>query len=182
MDYRKEMRARRWALSEASRLSEAKQLCEHFLQWPGLSTYTHIAAYSAFDAEIDPCFIIQWLWEHHKKVYLPRLHSKKSLTFSLYTPETFLNPNRFHILEPEGVEVSVEELDLLLVPLVAFDAQCHRLGMGKGYYDAVLRELPKRPFLVGLAYDFQHEKEIVPHEGDVSLDAVLTPRRSYYRL
>jgi 5-formyltetrahydrofolate cyclo-ligase len=175
------MRAHRRALSIEARLAEAKRLCEHFLQLPGLSTYTHIAVYSAFDAEIDPCFIIQWLWEHHKKVYLPRLHAEKSLTFSLYMPETSLKPNRFNILEPEGVEVSVGSLDLLLMPLVAFDAQCHRLGMGRGYYDATLRGFSKKPFLMGLAYDFQREKEIVPHEFDVSLDAVLTPRRLYYR-
>lgn len=180
MDYRKKMREKRRALTAEVRLAEAKLLCENFLKLPKLSTYTHIAAYLPFDGEIETSFIIQWLWENHKTVYLPTLCAEKSLMFSVYTSESVLKPNRFNILEPhDAAEISAEHLDLLLMPLVAFDEQCHRLGMGRGFYDAALRNVKKRPLLVGLAYDFQCGENIIPHPGDVSLDVVLTPRQFY---
>ena len=86
----------------------------------------------------------------------------------------------FGILEPVGGEaVALADHDVVLVPVVAFDSRCHRLGQGGGFYDRALASLGAgaekgRPFTVGVAHWFQQVDE-VPLEGwDVPLEAVVT--------
>lgn len=189
MDLRQSCRKMRRALSEAERELAARRLFSQFLNLPFLNDIQHIAAYIAFDGEIDPGLIVQWCWENQKQCYLPRLVSEnqqKTLQFLLYTKNKILKLNKFNIPEPEfkntdgREEISEikepDQLDLILLPLVAFDESGHRLGMGKGYYDATLWGI-KKPFLFGLGYDFQCVENIIPHDKDVDLDGILTDQK-----
>ena len=91
-------------------------------------------------------------------------------------------PNRYGIPEPQCPRdelVEAAEIELVLIPLLAFDRRGHRLGSGAGYYDrsfAFLREVerPALPLLVGVAYAFQEVESIAPEAWDVPLDFVAT--------
>ena len=83
------------------------------------------------------------------------------------------------IREPKGERIVPQMLDVILVPLVAFDAQCHRLGHGAGYYD---RYLPQSHALrIGVSFECQkvHQIQAMPH--DVDMDLIVTERQLYFR-
>ena len=106
------------------------------------------------------------------------------MDFVRYQPGELLRLNRFNISEPASAAhiALVEQLDLMLVPLIAFDRTGHRLGMGKGYYDTALasyrtqRVFQGRPFLCGIGHTCQEVPAIPPDPWDLRLDAVLTER------
>ncbi len=78
-------------------------------------------------------------------------------------------------MEPEDKKIfPIENLEVLLLPLTAFDRRGNRLGMGAGYYDATLQGLAKPPLLIGVGFGFQEVERIEPHAKDVRVDAILT--------
>jgi 5-formyltetrahydrofolate cyclo-ligase len=121
-----------------------------------------------------------------KCCFLPILHplKKNRLWFIEYTPDTHLAPNRFGILEPtragKGL-VPAWSLDLVLMPVVAFDCKANRLGMGLGYYDMTFklhqRHAFSPPVLLGLAYEFQCVAKLPVDSWDVPLDGIVTEKR-----
>ncbi len=119
-----------------------------------------------------------------KQCLLPVLHplGHKRLWFSPWRPGERLRANRYGIEEPlweRAGLVDVRGVDLVVVPLVAFDAACNRMGMGAGYYDRTfawkLRHPDRlRPRLVGYAHDFQRIEKLDRNPWDVPLQAVIT--------
>ena len=98
-------------------------------------------------------------------------------------PADFLVPGRFGIAEPPPGSWLTElpELDLILVPGVAFDRQGGRIGWGRAFYDRLLQALPGRPVRVGVCYPFQIVADSLPLEpGDEPMDWLLTPQ-GYFR-
>ena len=112
----------------------------------------HIALYVSFDGEISTEKLIKTLWAQDKHVYLPVLHpfNPNHLLFLRYLPDTPMLKNKFGIWEPKlNVQnvLPLDELDILFTPLVAFDKQGNRLGMGGGFYDRTLQHWQKSPFI-----------------------------------
>lgn len=111
--------------------------------------------------------------------------SKQKLWFAKFSPTDKLAYNRFGIPEPVRRRlIKPCALDLVLTPLVAFDCNGHRVGMGGGYYDRSFAFLRRRhhwrkPRLLGLAYELQKLARIIPNDWDVPLDAVATEARIY---
>ena len=108
--------------------------------------------------------------------------NNKILQFGLYQKKTLLAPNRFNILEPAEQEnlISAQHLDLIFLPLTAFDAKGYRLGMGQGYYDRTLAAVfSSKIVLIGLGYSFQEIPVIKPSHWDVKLDGILTEQKFY---
>ena len=148
-----------------------------------------IAAYVGSNGEIDPMPLLTAAAERGKRAYLPVLHPFRPgrLWFSRWRPGERLLPNRFGIPEPTRRHdqlLPARRLDLVIVPLLAFDADCHRLGMGGGYYDRTFAFLNqrvhiRRPLLIGLAHELQHVDSLDPQPWDVPLDAVVTAQRIY---
>lgn len=141
----------------------------------------HVACYLASREEFDCEPIIKLIRQTQKNCYLPALKDKH-LEFKHYNLNDPLRLNHYKILEPESSQViPTPELDIVLVPLVGFDPQGNRLGMGGGFYDrtfAFLREnQTHKPLLIGLAYESQQLPELPPDPWDVRLDAVLTEKR-----
>lgn len=103
------------------------------------------------------------------------------LLFLRYTPETVLTPNKLRIPEPPldiRQMITLDRLDVMMVPLVAFDDSGQRLGMGGGFYDRTLQNWRQHGFLpVGVAHDCQQVERLPAEEWDVPLPAVLTPSR-----
>ncbi len=97
-----------------------------------------------------------------------------------------MKANRYGIFEPElncSHICPVAELDFILTPLVAFDSQGNRLGMGGGYYDRTLAQIPdnavKKPVLIGIAHQCQEVDALPIASWDVPLDYIVTPERIY---
>jgi len=179
---RKSIRQQRRTLPAAAARSSAASLAQHACRHPLLRNARHIAAYLAADGEIDPAPLLECLWSAGKSVYLPVLvpfaHGK--LWFARYRPGDTLVENRFGIPEPQHRQlVRPGALDLVLMPLVAFDHAGNRLGMGGGFYDRSFAFLHtrhhwRRPILVGLAFQFQQQNSIQPNHWDVPLNAIAT--------
>ena len=139
----------------------------------------HIALYVSFDGEISTEKLIKTLWAQGKQVYLPVLHpfNPNHLLFLRYLPDTPMLKNKFGIWEPKLNVQSVlplEELDILFTPLVAFDKQGNRLGMGGGFYDRTLQHWQKSSFIpVGLAHQCQQVEQLPTEAWDVPLHQIL---------
>ena len=139
----------------------------------------HIALYVSFDGEISTEKLIKTLWAQDKHVYLPVLHPFNSnhLLFLRYLPDTPMLKNKFGILEPKlNVQnvLPLDELDILFTPLVAFDKQGNRLGMGGGFYDRTLQNWQNSSFIpVGLAHQCQQVEQLPTEAWDVPLHQIL---------
>ena len=139
----------------------------------------HIALYVSFDGEISTEKLIKTLWAQDKHVYLPVLHpfNPNHLLFLRYLPDTLMLKNKFGIWEPKlNVQnvLPLKELDILFTPLVAFDKQGNRLGMGGGFYDRTLQNWRNSSFIpVGLAHQCQQVEQLPTEVWDVPLHQIL---------
>jgi 5-formyltetrahydrofolate cyclo-ligase len=181
---RRELREQRRALTHHERRQRTYALCRHLFCEPLFNNSRRVAVYLPADGEVDTSAIIERAWQMGKQVYLPVLvpFLDNRLWFARYLPDTPLVRNRFGIAEPEQVHrqrIKPLALDLVLAPLVGFDAAGNRLGMGGGFYDRsfsfLLRHRAwRKPHLVGLAYNFQQLPRLPAQAWDVPLTAVVT--------
>ena len=184
---RRDIRARRSGLSPGLRIAAAQQVASRLLALSGLPAHGYAAGYWAVGGEIA---LHAWqIALPDGLVYcLPVLHESGSLRFAPWRPGDALVANRFGIPEPAVDPASLlvaEDLALAVVPLVAFDDHCHRVGMGGGWYDrtfAARHEAQCRaPMLVGAAYELQRVDRLAPAAWDVPLDAVCSESATYLR-
>lgn len=182
---RQQIRLKRQQLSQTEQTVAANQVLHRVLQHHLISSANHIALFLSFDGELDTHPLIEYLWAQNKKIYLPVLHpfSRHQLLFLRYRPDTQLIKNRFTIAEPalNVMDVTpISQLDILFVPLVAFDKQGQRLGMGGGFYDRLLANWPKKHFYpIGLAHDCQLAEKIPTAPWDIPLPEIITPSKRW---
>ncbi|MFD1803778.1 5-formyltetrahydrofolate cyclo-ligase [Mixta tenebrionis] len=180
-EIRTHVRRLRRGLSAAQQTLAADSIAEHALHIEPVDRAQHIALFLSVDGELNTRPLIARLWQQQKQVYLPVLHpfSPGNLIFVRYTPETILAPNRVRIPEPPlDVRhiIPLDGLDVMFVPLVAFDRQGQRLGMGGGFYDRTLQNWRQHRFLpIGLAHDCQRVEKLPAADWDIPLPAILTP-------
>ena len=176
----KEVRSK---VSTSYRATSSNQICARVRSMEQYRRAKNIALYFAINGEVE----LDSLWRsaplHGKLCYFPALNDNLTLSFLPATPATPFKNNRYGIPEPDvslDLAINIEELDLIIVPLVAFDMRCTRLGMGAGYYDRTLeKKQPKHLF--GIAFQFQLVDFIAPEPWDIPLDAVITQRAIYWR-
>jgi len=186
---RQAMRLRRRSLSRAEKHCAAQSASRQLNTMPGFHRAQLIALYFAANGELDPRVLLRKLRARHKRVFVPVLPSMghPRLWFVEVTATSRFTANRFGILEPKHgrrERMKPNQLDLVFVPLTAFDAAGNRIGMGGGYYDrsfAFRRHTPhfRKPKLIGLAYDWQKLAHVETNPWDVPLDGVLTDQRYY---
>lgn len=183
---RRELRQRRRALSPAAQRTAARALTRQLILHFGHSRARHVGLYLPNDGEIDPRAFVHEARRRGLSVYLPVLHPilGNQLWFYRLNASTKLRANRFGIPEPAdrgGPRRPPWALDAVLMPLVGFDRQGGRLGMGGGFYDrtfAFKRLAPQRPpALIGLAHEVQQVERLPIASWDVPMDAVITPLR-----
>lgn len=192
---RREKRALRQALSSTTQHRHSQALRGQIIREKNYRNAKTIGCYLSNDGEIDPHPIIEHAWFLGKKVYLPILSPlilsplKNQLYFAPYEASSKFKLNRFNISEPickPSQWKTACQLDLLLVPLVAFDASGNRIGMGGGFYDRSLAHLKhrqywKKPKLIGLAHECQKVDNLNLESWDIPLDQILTEDRWYIR-
>jgi 5-formyltetrahydrofolate cyclo-ligase len=188
-DIRREMRARRRLVTRQERELAARCIAtgaeRAYLIRPGY----RIAVYHPFGHEADVTHVTGLAWRRGCEVYLPVVMHQRRFTmqFVRFRPDARLKVNMFGIPEPDDhpqVRIPPLRLDVIFMPLVAFDEHGWRLGSGAGYYDRRLQHLRgsrqwRRPKLVGVAYEHQRLEALSPGAWDVPMDAVLTERHLY---
>jgi len=184
-DIRRLMRQRRREVPPAARIGAADGLAAQLLAQP-LAAGARVAGYWAADGEIS---LHAWQLRLPRDVVycLPVLHDD-GLRFAPWRTGDPVDANRYGIPEPvcaPGLLLDPSALDLVVVPLVGFDARCHRLGMGGGWYDrsfAFRHGQAPPPRLVGAGFAFQQSAGELPSEDwDVQLDAVCTDQSTLTR-
>lgn len=168
-------------LSRDYQLNTSKKICRLVQSIEEYRYAKHIGLYHANRGEVS----LDLLWQsaplQGKFCYFPAITNEKTIDFLPVTPKTAFEPNRYGIAEPKvsrDKAIAINELDLIIMPLVAFDNKGTRLGMGAGYYDRTLANNPN-VLLVGVAYEFQHTFYIEPEPWDVKLHAVVTQHQVY---
>ena len=167
---RRQWRRKRQALSAAQQRNHAQAVAREALAH--LAPDDIVAVYLARDGEVDLTALVASCWQRAIAVGLPVVDDRQ-LVFAAYQPHTELRNNRYDIPEPALVQEICPSV--VFAPLVAFDAQGRRLGMGGGYYDRYFAAAPhaKR---IGIAHECQYAESLPANPWDVPLQAVITER------
>jgi len=179
---RKEATARRMALS----LEEVITLSEKLLLQFSTLNFDHIFTVHLFlpieeKKEPDTFMLAKWLKANHPdiRIIVPKADFTTSLmTHHPYRGEEELQKNLFNILEPILDEQYTGKIDMVIVPLLAFDSRGYRVGYGKGFYDRFLEE--QEVLKVGLSLFENVDIISDTHVNDVKLDLCLTPDQIFY--
>ena len=176
---RQQLRRARQKLAPAERRHAMQQAAKRALRFTPLRQARHVAVYLAVGSELHTGPLLKALQRRGCALYLPKL-GRASMRFLAIRPQTPLRKNRHGIPEPvQGYTRPPKRLDVVILPLVGFDANGTRLGAGGGHYDRALAgpRRFRRPLRVGYAYAIQ-EHELLPREAwDVALDALITDKR-----
>ena len=168
----KEMRL---ALNKEEVKERSEACVSKVLQFPELIEAKTVCVYMPTGNEIDTTEIIRYCKENGKRLAAPRVNGD-TMEFYYFTDETDMEQGAYDIWEPTGTEAVEDEESLVIMPGVAFDLSCNRIGYGKGYYDRYLSAHPRMK-KVALAYDFQIVGRIKREVHDVRPDVVVTESR-----
>lgn len=144
-------------------------------------TYFHLFMTIEEQKEIQTEYILQVLAGYDKEIVVAKSHFETlEMTHYLLTDNTKFQKNEYNIFEPvDGIEVPNAKIEVVFVPLLAFDKKGNRVGYGKGFYDKFLSKCNKEVIKVGLSF-FEAEEEIEGvFEGDIRLDYCVTPTTNY---
>lgn len=171
---REEMKRRRFALAEPEIRSKSEEICTKALSLANGSET--VMVYVSKKPEVDTGSLIAGLIARGIRVIVPIIERETtSLRLSYLDDPSVLAPSTFNVPEPVGNELpaSPRDVQLVIIPIVAFDRRGDRLGYGAGYYDRFLsgnRDIPK----IGLAFACQEAGFIPSDENDVRMDAIIT--------
>ena len=193
------IRAKRRQLSMTEQTQASHHLLTYLSQHEIIKSAKRIAIYLAVDGELNGLDFIHWCWKKNKEVYLPVIHpfSPGHLLFLKYDASTVMTFNQYGIEEPKldvRKIIPVNEIDVILTPLVAFDAKGNRLGMGGGFYDRTLacwfEKIQQatlgqnfenkavesiKPYPIGIAHDCQQVDNIPTEHWDIPLPEIISP-------
>ncbi|MGI8649400.1 MAG: 5-formyltetrahydrofolate cyclo-ligase [Rubrobacter sp.] len=175
---RQEVLVRRESLSPEVRRLLAEKILAGVLALPEFEVAQTVLAYCSFGSEIQTGGFLNATLATGKRLILPRVDRKAGVLVlhEVSDLDSQLAPGVWGIPEPEArlAQVSIEEVDLVLAPGVAFDRNGGRLGYGGGYYDRLLGGLAVRPPVVAVAFGEQLVERVPVKPHDVKVDALLT--------
>jgi len=181
--HRKRIQTQRQQLPPQILHQAATQAAQYITQTTWFLESTHIAFYYPVGNELNTQPLIKRACEMGKICYLPVCDPQQAyiLHFMHYSLDEPLSRNQYGILEPvshTNIAIDPSTLDIVFMPLLAFDATGNRLGSGKGYYDRTFAYLHTAPFhhtpkLIGLAYAFQQVKNIDPQVWDIPMQQAI---------
>ena len=154
-------------------------ITERVINHPRFLEETDIYCYANYNGEVGTSSIMEEAWKLGKSVWFPRIEGSK-MNFYLVESKDDLQPGAYGILEPTGNHIADGEDGLLIMPGVAFDEECHRIGYGGGFYDRFLEKHPDITRLA-VAFDFQI-LDLVPTEPtDICPQIIVTQSKVYRR-
>lgn len=171
-DIRLSIKTRKALLNDDERRSAAAQVFTLLEKTAAFMMSDAILMYHSLPDELSTLSFID-KWQSHKRFYLPRVNGA-NLEILPYN-RTKLHLGAFNIEEPIGDETTdMSEIEMVVVPAVAYDRRGNRVGRGKGYYDRLLKDT--KAIKIGVAYDFQIVDDIDTDPFDVAVDYVITER------
>lgn len=151
---------------------------EHLLLSDALASARHIAAFCAFDGEPDIAPALLAMHRRGQQICLPVVErTERTMQMHGWSPGSELQPGELGIMQPDATRiVAPVELDVILMPLVAWDRKGSRIGMGGGYYDQYLEPFAgsARPLRVGIGYAVQEVDRIPAELHDIDLHALVS--------
>lgn len=169
---RAQIRAAKALVGEAERRSAATSVFNRLEKMAAFMMADRILMYHSLPDELSTHEFLD-RWGKRKRFFLPRVNGV-NLDILPYDKSN-LRLGAFHIEEPDGYDTtSFDDIEMIIVPAVAFDRKGNRVGRGKGYYDRLLATT--RALKVGVGYDFQlrPDGDIEPAQNDVPLDVIIT--------
>ena len=176
-EIRAEVKKRRREADEETLHEKSLQILDRFRQIAAYRDASLLLAYVDAKREVETRLLMRGAWNDGKKVAAPRVDGNGIMHFYYLHSLEDLEPGAFGIMEPRTeCPLCEPEKGLLLMPGVAFDEQCHRVGYGGGYYD---RYLEKHPGLIhiALAFEFQIFPEVPSEEHDIRPEMIVTENR-----
>ena len=186
---RNQIRKKRQALSRTIQSQNAQHIASALLDLPQIKTAKHIAVYLGVDGEISLDPLVLKLWNLGINCYLPVVQNivqnNGRLIFAPYLQSSTMTKNYYGINEPKHSAddiFDINNLDIILMPLVGFDKDNNRLGMGGGFYDKTLEAIIKqsqksdRPELIGVAHSIQYVDSIPSESWDIKPDSIVTEK------
>lgn len=185
------MRNRRNAVPLATKRLAAQQVARQLLHRGFVSHGQRMAIYAPFDGEIELAPLLQHAERLKLRLYVPRIRNMRARRMDFVALPRGMSAARMarnlHWLRgwrsQAQPSIDPRRLDVILIPVVAFDAHGWRLGFGAGFYDRKLafmrRRVAPKPLLVGIGYDFQRVPRQAPSSWDVPLHAIVTERAVY---
>jgi len=167
-------------MTPSARAAASQKISEIVCNSTWFRSSQSIACYLPFSGEVDTWRTIERALRMKKRVFAPIIEKNSSMRFREITAATTLRRNNFGLTEPEnGKFAQPRSLDVVIAPVVAFDSQNHRVGMGGGYFDRTFAFLRHRktyfhPKLIGVAFDCQKVNKIPANPWDIRLFAVIT--------
>jgi 5-formyltetrahydrofolate cyclo-ligase len=152
----------------------------HLTSTPEFARAGSVLAYASFRSEVQTRALLTQILQIGKRLYLPVIAPDKRLSIAPLASLSQLALGPFDIPIPGGVEPidpKLAEIDLIIVPGVAFDERGARLGYGSGYYDRFLSQFGSDTPVIGLAFDTQVVAEIPEEPGDRRVDMIVTDKR-----
>lgn len=174
-DIRRKVRADKTLMSKEERISQSRDVFRRLEQLAAFMMSEHILMYHSLADELSTLEFID-KWNSRKHFYLPRVNGL-NLEILPYD-RSRLSLGAFQIEEPQGDETSdIKDIEMVVVPAMAYDRKGNRVGRGKGYYDRLLADT--RALKVGVAYECQLVDEIDADQFDVPVDIVITPNNLF---
>lgn len=152
-------------------------ITERVINHPRFLEETDIYCYANYNGEVGTSSIMEEAWKLGKSVWFPRIEGSK-MNFYLVESKDDLQPGAYGILEPTGNHIADGEGGLLIMPGVAFDEECHRIGYGGGFYDKYLEKHPNL-HAIAIAFELQMYRELPFEEHDIKPEKVVTEKQSY---
>jgi 5-formyltetrahydrofolate cyclo-ligase len=181
---REALLAARRRLPAEDRAVRSRLAAERVVSLEAFARARTVALYAPMGAEVDTADIASAAARHGKRVAYPRIDARdRVLAFASCSPDELV-PGGFRSREPPATApvIPLSAIDLIVVPGVAFDPRCRRLGRGRGHYDATLVSLDPAAARIGLAFELQIVAEVPEEPHDAPLDAVVTESRIVLRL
>jgi len=179
-ELRQRIRQARARLAADEREALDSAINRHLVDYVMRAGHSVVAAFVAFDGEPDLGPAMSELEGNGVRLAVPVIREasgRADICFRQWSPGSEMQPNRYGIPEPVGtLDLRLDEIDLALVPLVAWDSRGGRLGMGASYYDRLFQPLAteQRPFRLGTAYQLQQVEQVPLEPWDIGLHGVLT--------
>lgn len=174
MALRQAAKIQRATLNEAQISEYSRKIRDNLI--PVLGERDPVLVYASKCPEVDTLPLIRWLLENGRTVVVPIIQRKDcSLRLSYLRDPSVLVPSTFQVPEPIGHEMPADpsEIQVVIVPMLAFDAAGNRLGYGAGYYDRFLARYPNL-LTIGLAFSCQEITSLPAEENDICMDWIIT--------
>jgi 5-formyltetrahydrofolate cyclo-ligase len=173
-ELRKLIKTRKALYSNEERIDQSKKVFSEIESLPSFANAKTVLAYWSLPDEVQTHSFIE-KWYKHKTIVLP-LVVGDTLELKVYTgPECMEEGPSYGILEPKnGVAYTSNNIDLGIIPGMAFDLQGNRLGRGKGYYDKLLKEMNMKT--IGVCFSFQLVDKVPSDTFDIAMDSVICPQ------